>query len=321
MGNSIRRVAITGASGYLGSALINRLQRNEAIERVLAIDTTPPRGQASANVIFQRQDVAAPMADLFSNHGVEAVVHLAFILRPGRDREAVRRVNVGGTANVLSACDKAEVRHILYLSSTTVYGAHRDNPALLTEDSPLRPVKGFHYGEDKVYVEALLGEYTEKHPTTTVTVLRACPVMGPTADNLISRALSKPFLVGVRGHDPEMQFLHEEDLVDVILVSLDSGTSGVYNIAGDGTILWSELASTLGRKLVMLPAPIVYGLTGATWLLRLQNDSPACGLDFVRYGWAVSTEKIKRELDISPRYSSRDAWEAFVQGHQEPVPS
>ena len=313
MSNTIRRVAVTGAAGYIANSLIQRIELDDAIEQVLAIDLRPPSRQYTSKVVFHQGDVTAPMADLLSEHGIEALVHLAFILSPGHNRQAIRRVNVGGTTNVLNACVQAGVQHILHLSSTTVYGAHPDNPPMLTEESPVRPVSGFQYGEDKARTEVALAQFTREHPTLAATVLRSCPVMGPSTDNFIARAFSKPFLLGVRGHDPPMQLIHEEDLADIMRLCLAQRVSGIYNVAGDEPIPWSEMAGMFGRKLIMLPAPIVYGLTGATWTLRLQKDSPACGLDFVRYRWTVSTEKIQRDLGVSFQYSSREALQDYVK--------
>ena len=314
------RVAVTGASGYVGSGLIARLDRDDAIERVLAMDVRPLPRQHSAKVVFQQHDVAEPMAGLLGDNQIEAVVHLAYLLNPSHNSKATQRVNVGGMASVLDACAQAGVQHILYLSSTTVYGAHPDNPPLLTEASPVRPIKGFRYGEGKAQAEAMLTDFTRRYPTFTATILRACPVMGPNADNFISRAFSKPFLVGVRGYDPPMQLIHEDDLAEILYLCLMTRPSGVYNVAGDGTVRWSEMASIFGRRLINLPAPIIYGLTDLTWALRLQGDSPACGLDLIRYGWTASTEKIKRDLGVSFRHSSREAWEAFVRRQAQPAP-
>ena len=313
------RVAITGASGYVGRGLIERLDRDDAIEQVLAIDVRPLRTQHSAKVVFHQRDVVEPMADLLSQHGIESIFHLAYVLNPAHNRKAAQRVNVGGTANVLEACVQAGVRHVLYLSSTTVYGAHPDNPDLLTEESPVRPVKGFQYGQNKAEAEAMLTDFTRRYTTFTATILRACPVMGPNADNFISRAFSKPFLVGIRGYDPPMQLVHEDDLGEILYLCLMRRPSGVYNVAGDGTIRWSEMASIFGRRLIDLPAPIIYGLTDLAWALRLQGDSPACGLDFIRYRWTASAEKIERDLGVSFSHSSSEAWLAFVRRQAQPA--
>ena len=320
MSDPVRRVAVTGAAGYVASGMIRRLEGEDTIERILATDIRPLRTRRTAKVVFQQHDVTTPMADMLRQNGIEAVVHLAYVMNPGHDRNAVQRVNVSGTANVLDSCAQAGVRHVIYLSSTSVYGAHPDNPSLLTEDSPLRPVKGFQYSEDKVRSEALIDEFAQRHPTVTATVLRTCPVMGPSADNFIARAFTKPFLVGIRGYDPPLQFLHEDDLTDVMWRCLLNRVSGVYNVAGDGAVRWSEAATMFGRRLISLPAPLLYGLVGAAWGLRLQRDSPACGLDMIRYPWTVTAEKIQQELGVRLSYSSKDAWTAFVQRQDQPAP-
>ena len=160
----VRRVAITGAAGYVGRALVRRLERVDEIERVLAIDVRPLTDGDTSSATYVQHDVTAPMTGLLIEHGIDAVVHLAFVLNPGRDRKAARRVNVDGTTAVLDSCAKAQVQRVVYLSSTTVYGAHRDNPSMLTEESPIRPVEGFAYGEDKAETEALLSEFSRRNP-------------------------------------------------------------------------------------------------------------------------------------------------------------
>ena len=151
-----RRIAVTGASGYLGRLLVGGLAGTEGIDRVLAIDIRPLMGDIPQNVVYVKRDVTEPMADLLIKHRIEAVAHLAFVIQPDRNAARASRVNVGGASSVLDACAAAEVRHVLYMSSATVYGAHADNPPMLTEDAPLRPVRGFQYSEAKVSVEACL---------------------------------------------------------------------------------------------------------------------------------------------------------------------
>ena len=313
MSERIRRVAVTGASGYVGTRLVQRLQDARQVGLVLAADIRPPPIPLGSKAVFLRQDISTPLGHAFSVYQIDTVVHLAYVLRPGRDREAIRRVNVGGTANVLEACADAKANRIIYLSSTSVYGAHPDNPPMLTEEVPPRPVKGFQYGEDKAEAESLVREFSNSRPDVTTTILRCCPVMGPNADNFIARAFLRPVLVAVRSCDPPMQLIHEDDLTDVLARCTLGDTSGLYNVAGEGLIHWSEMVRMLRRRLLTLPAPLLYGAIDATWKLRLQSGSPSSGLDFIRYRWTASTDKIMRELGIESRYSSRQAWEAFVQ--------
>lgn len=313
MPDEIRRVAVTGAAGYVGRTLIDRLAREAAVERILALDVRPlPAESAREPVVFERHDVTRPFGALLREHRIDALTHLAYVMRPSRDRESARRVNVDGAASVLASCEEAGVRHMLYLGSTSVYGAHADNPPLLDEEAPPRPPRGFQYSEDKVVAERLIAEFAANRPDFSAAVLRACPALGPSADNFIASAFTKPFLVGASGHDPQMQLVHEDDLAEAMVRCLLSRVSGTYNLAGDGLIRWSEMASMFGRRVLWMPGPVLRLLVGASWALRLQSDSPPSGLGFITHSWAASNDKAKRELDIRPRHTSREAWAAFA---------
>lgn len=312
MTSGIRGIAITGASGYIGGQLIRHLDGLDSVDHILATDIRPPRQQYSSKVVFVQHDVTLPMDDLFREHGVEAVAHLAFVLNPDRQYKTALRINVHGAMNVMQSCVLGDVRHLVYLSSTTVYGAHPDNPALLTEESPVRPVKGFRYGETKASADLYLQGDLMADAACDVSILRSCPILGPNADNFVAQSFSRTTLVGIRGFDPPMQFIHEDDMVAVLAHCLLNKVNGIYNVGGDGAVAWDEMARLAGKRLLRIPAPLLYGLTSLTWALRLQNSSPASGLNFIRYPFLASTEKLEREHGLKAKYTSRDAWEAFV---------
>ena len=312
MSDGVRRVAVTGASGYVGRGLTRRLLQDPQIDRILAIDVAAPREATDSRFVFLRHDVSTHLGSTLADNEIDVVVHLAYVLRPGRNREAVRRVNVGGTENLLAACIEAGVSKFVYLSSTSVYGARPDNPAELTEDDAPRPIEGFQYSEDKVQAERLVQEFARGHPDVTATILRCCPVAGPNADNFIARTFRKRFLVAVRGYDPAMQLVHEDDLTEVLALCTLTNVPGLYNVAGEGTIRWSEMAAMLRRRLVALPASVLYPATELAWTLRLQSDSNSAGLDLIRYPWVVSTNKIKRELGVGFRYTARETMDGFM---------
>ena len=257
-----------------------------------------------------RQDMTAPLDDAFAE--AEAVVHLAFVLRQLRNRAEGRRINVGGAESVLRACANAGVGRIVLMSSATVYGPRPDNPPTLTEDAPLHPPAGFAYAEDKAVCETLFRRFAEEHPEACVSVLRGCVVMGPNAANFITAALDKPVLIGVRGDNPEMQFVHEDDLAEVLLRFATEPHPGVYNVAGAGSVRWNEAVSLAGKRLVRLPAPLAYGLTGLAWRTRAQSDAPAVGLGFIRWPWTVSMEKLTTETGYVFRHTSREALDAYL---------
>lgn len=310
---SIRRVAVTGASGYIGTQLIRHLDALDEVDHILATDIRPLRLQHSNKVQFVNHDVTVPMGELFQLHGIDAVAHLAFVLKPSHDADRIRSVNVGGAVNVMGSCVSTGVRHLVCLGSTTVYGAHADNPPLLTEESPLRPLKGFLYGENKAEIESRLQDFRTAQPELSVSVLRTCPVLGPNADNYVARSLSRSMLVAFRGHNPQMQFLHEDDMSQILTHCLLNGVDGTYNVAGVGSVGWEEMAELGGKRLVRLPGPLLRGLTGLTWAARVQSSSDVSGLELIRYPFLASTEKLEREHGLKARKSSRETWLAFVK--------
>jgi len=305
-------VAVTGAAGYLGQRLLARLGQEDDVKRIVAIDIHP-MPETGPKVTALRQDVTEPLEQAFRQHGVEAVVHFAFVLGQRRGRRVTRRVNVGGVASVLQACDAAGVRRIVTLSSSTVYGAHADNSVPIDEDAPCRPPRAFHYAWDKADSERLLQGYAKAHPGTAVSILRGCVVMGPSASNFITSSLFKPVLVGLRGYDPPMQFVHEDDVVALLWRFVAEPHPGVFNVAGPGTVQWSELARMSGKRLIWLPTTVAYPLTQLTWWLRLQNDSPAVGLDWIRYPWVVSTERLQRETGFRFQYTGEEALRSYLK--------
>ena len=249
------------------------------MEEIVAIDRRPLSVSTSEKVVFFRKDVREYMGDLFRERGVDTLVHLAFVMRPSHDINSTRLVNTLGATSVLDACAEAAVKSIVYLSSATVYGARHDNAPLLIEESPLRPNPEFQYALDKFLTEQIFEKHGDTHQDVRVTVLRSCVVMGPGADNFITQAFAKPFLVAVRGYDPPLQFLHEYDLMELMtLAARDDRFRGVFNLAGKGTVSYREMVALSGKRLLRAPSFLLYPLVQASWALRLQKDSPAAGV-------------------------------------------
>ena len=307
-------VAITGSSGYIGSRLLQELESDETLQKSVAIDNRP-LPMPYHNVAAKRLDVTQPLDDTFREQRVNTVVHLAYILKPGRNKRDVQRIrqtNLKAVRNVLKASKTNKVRNLIYLSSHTVYGANKDNPVPLTEEAPVRPSTKFQYSYDKSLCEQEVQQFAKENTNVNVTVLRSCVVMGPGADNFVTRAFFKPLLLGVMGYNPPLQFLHEDDLAKLLHQLIIEPCPGTFNVAGEGVIHYKRMAQLSRRKLIFLPAVMAYFAANMTWNLGIQEDSPAAGLDFVRYPLIVSTGKLKKETGFQFFYTSEDALMSYL---------
>ena len=307
-------VAVTGASGYIGCRLLQELEAEEGLSRVVAIDTKP-LPLPFHNVTSERMDATESLKQIFLDHHVNAVVHLAFIYTPGRGRRQerqLREANLKCLHSVLAASLSARVASLIYVSSHTVYGAHRDNPVPITEETPLRTTPGFQYGSDKALCEGAVLDFSRENPQISVSVLRSCVVLGPGADNYVTRAFFKPLLLRVTGYDPPLQFVHQDDLARLLRDLIMHPAQGTFNVAGEGVVHYSRLARLGGRRLLSLPSAVAYPLTQLAWNLGIQRESPAAGLDFVRYPLVMSTGKLKKETGFRFTYSSEEALMSYL---------
>ena len=308
-------VAVTGASGYIGTGLLQELEGDEELKSIVAIDSRPP-SMPFHNVISERLDVAGGSLDeAFRGHRVNTVVHLAFNLRPGRkprEVEKVREANLNAVRSVLKACSAARVSNVIFLSSHTVYGARPENPIPITEEAPTHPSVQFQYSYDKALCEEAVQSFAQENPSVSVTSLRSCVVMGPGADNYVTRAFFKPVLLGVMGYDPPLQFVHEDDLSKLLHLLIVTPHAGIFNVAGDGIVRYSQMARLAQRRLIFLPSPMAYFLVQLAWKMGIQKDAPSAGLDFVRYPMLLSTSKLKHETGFSFFYTSEEALTAFL---------
>jgi UDP-glucose 4-epimerase len=308
-------VAVTGASGYIGSRLLRQLEE-ENLERLVAIDTRPPPLPIH-NVAVYRRDVGLNFEDALRQSRVTTLVHLAFVQNRGRNRRTVREIrntNQRTLHMVLDSCANAGVKHVVYLSSHTVYGARRDNAVPLTENAPLRPIPDLSVSYDKFLSDQILESYAERHPDIKVTVLRCCPVLGPSAGKDVSRIFTFPGPVGVYGYNPPFQFLHEDDLARILTLVIQRGVYGVYNLAGDGVAFYNEIIDALPGRYLCLPNFLAYPLVGMTWKMGMQGRRNSAELDLLRFPLLLSTSKIREATGYQINYTSLETLNSFVNG-------
>ena len=305
---------ITGGSGYIGGRLIELLTQREDTE-VVNLDVKPPAVQRPQTRFVQMDIRDRGMRAFLEAERPDALVHLAFVLNPIRDEHTMYDIDVNGTDNVLRAASAAGIKQLLVASSTTAYGAFPDNPVPLTEGDPVRGLPGYEYARDKTEIDRLCQLWAAQHPDHVMTIVRPTIVFGPNVDNYIVRFWSQsPFFPLLDGHDPDWQFVHEDDVVDAISRLLLDQRAGIFNLTADGTIRLSECARLAGIKTRRISTRAYRRIAQAAWALHLPRvEAPPGQIDFILYPWIASNEKIKAELGWTPRYTSRETFEITLR--------
>lgn len=313
----MKKIALTGAAGYLGRKLLTLLDHHPDVEKVLCIDRQNlPAEIISERIVYHRADICAPgLEQTLKEHAIDTVIHLAFIFNPIRDVRKMHAVNVGGTQNLLRAAAQSGAAHFILASSTSAFGAYADNPALLTESDPLRRHTGYTYAEDKYDVEMMARAFMAEQENMSLAVVRPCIIYGPGVDNYLSRfVLNWPFLFQVGQARPLMQFVHEDDVALAFMRVVEKGIAGTFHVAGDGFISTTEIAALAGIKILALPAWLLYPLVNLLYLVRFPGiEAPANMLDFIRYRWTVSDSMTREKIGFSPQYSSKEVIGALVE--------
>jgi UDP-glucose 4-epimerase len=263
MGSGGRVVLVTGVSRDLGRRFAVSMSAHPEVERVIGVDVVPPRGDLG-DVSFVRADIRNPIiAKVIAKEDVDTVVHMSVIATPGSagGRHTMKELNVIGTMQLLAACQKAPgLRHLVVKSTTTVYGASSRDPAMFTEDMQPRSAHQSGYSKDAAEVEGYVRGFARRRPDVRVAMLRAANVLGPTVQSPITSYFRLPVIPTVLGYDPRMQFLHAQDLIDVLGHTALSDVSGTFNVAGDGVLMLSQAIRRLQRPSVPMPAFAVGGL-------------------------------------------------------------
>ena len=250
------RVLVTGAAGFIGSHLVEELLARGyevvGLDRRMLTEQTPNLAAVLGDPAFTpvRADIATDDLDT-ATAGCDAVFHLAAV--PGvRDSWGAQfdryvAANVLGTQRVLDACARLGVRHLVYASSSSVYGVV-NRPS--RETDPLTPLAP--YGVTKLSGEQLATAYAARgNETPAVALLRYFTVYGPRQrpDMAIGRILEaaltgRPFPMYGDGTQ-RREFTYVSDVVDATIAaaSIDAGVTAI-NVGGGRSQTLAEVLVT-----------------------------------------------------------------------------
>lgn len=292
--------------------MLDLLAAADDVDEIVALDLVePPSLPATAR--FVAADLAT--ADLKPLvEGADQVVHLAFeVEEPGGDVDGAARSNAEATRRLLDAVGAVGARHVVLVSSASVYGAWPTNPVPITEEAPVRPNPGAGYPQMKAEIERLGAELAAGHPGTTVAVLR--PAIGVAAGEPSWLARAVGLVAGLRAGDdePPLQVVHLDDVAAAVEVARRRRLDGPYNVAADGWLGGEQVRALAGSPpRLRLPEPLVRAIAGLSWRWRVGRMPPGL-VPYTLHPWVVANDRLKAEGWV-PAHTNEEAYVESTPG-------
>jgi nucleoside-diphosphate-sugar epimerase len=319
------RVAVTGATGNVGTALLRALAAEDAVSEIVGIARRVPYGDAPKTTWAQADVATDDLEPLL--RGAACVVHLAWLIQPARDEPITYATNVRGSARVFDAAARAEVPAIVYASSVGAYAPGPKDRAV-DESWPTTGIETSFYARHKAAVERELDSFAAAHPDIRVARLRPGLIFQRAAATGIRRLFAGPFLpspllrdrlVPVVPRHPRLraQAVHADDVADAYRRAIVSNRArGAFNIASEPPLDGDVVAGLLGARAVDVPARVLRATAALSFRLRLQPSEPG----WVDMGLAVPLMDCARahgELGWAARRGADDAFIELFDGIRE----
>ena len=322
------KVAVTGASGNVGTALLRRLATTRPDWAVTGVCRRPPGpgDLAYDRVRWVSLDLAEPAGEgplAAALDGVDAVVHLAWLIQPGRDKGLLERTNIVGSRRVLQAASAAGVGQVVCASSVGAYSPGPKGRGV-DESWPTDGVPTSTYSRQKAAVERLLDAAAARPDAPTVARIRPGLVFQHDAGSEVARYFLGPLvphrLVGLRRTQvlpvPDaavFQVVHADDVADAIERILDRGAGGAFNLAAEPVMTPRHLAEVFRAWRVRVPAGVVRAAAAATYAAHLQPTEPGW-VDLALNAPVMSTERAAAELGWASRHDARQVVAQLLDG-------
>lgn len=311
------RVLITGLASFWGARIAQRLEADPRVEVLVGIDTEAPTLPLERTEFVRADESYSILARLVRATEVDTVVHAGMVVdstrgNPGRIHER----NVIGTMNLLGAvgADDSPVQALVVKSSALVYGASARDPAWFTEDMERRARPRTPVERSLLEAESYVRDFAEDRPDVRVAVLRCANVLGANITTALGDALLLPAVPKIAGFDPQLQFVEERDVVRALHFAVQRHLSGVFNVAGDERLPWSEILAIAGKPPLPLP-PLLTGMAAGPLARAGLADLPPEMLDLLRFGRGIDNHRLKA-AGFAYRYTTAGAVEHFVGAHR-----
>ncbi len=315
-----KRALVTGATGFIGGQVAERLITQEGV-RVRALARTPEKGRwlADLGAEILTGDIRNPVSLSEAVADCQLVFHAAAWVSETGPRSEVWAVNVEGTHHVVEAALDRQAERFVHLSSCAVYGSLPQFN--ISETTPTR-MSGRAYADSKVAAETILFRaYRERG--LPVVVARASQVYGPRSPQFTIRPVEvikagKMVLVDEGRYMCKPAYI--DNLVDglILCAKIDAAVGHAINLTDGVAVPWRDFLGAYAAMLGVASLPSVpYGLA---WFIGLTNEVKAA----VSGKSASLNRRVVRALRSNNSFSNQKAktmlgWEPevdFVEGMQ-----
>lgn len=320
------RVVVLGATGNVGTSVIEALRHDDEVDSIVGVARRKPEWQPDKVEWVAADVVSSDLTPIFK--GADAVFHFAWAFQPTHEPEVTWAVNAAGSDRVFAAVAEAGVPVLVYASSVGAYSPLSDSPTdekqFVDESWPTHGWSAAAYCREKAYVERLLDRFEREQPECRAVRMRPCFLFKPEAspeqrrifagpllpERLVGR-LRLPVVPDLRGLS--FQAMHTADAAAAYRLALHADVRGPFNLAADPVVDAETLTASLGGRPLRMPiAPLRAALAGA-WHARLAPADPDL-FDFVLRMPLMDTSRARSELGWEPELSSVDALDAFRAG-------
>ena len=322
------RIAVTGATGNIGTALLRRLEQAGGHPVVGLARRLPEQGAEQGAMVEWRSVDLSTDASLETLReafdGVDAVVHLAWLFQPSHDLNQLAETGIGGTRRVLQAVADAGVPHLVHMSSMGAYSPKTDDRPV-DESWPTEGVPTSRYSRHKSAAERLLDAHERAGHDTLVTRVRPGIVGQRSAGSALLR-YGVPGLVPARAvtllpvlpmdRGLRMPMVHSDDVADALVRILEQRPGGAFNLAAEPPITAERIAEVLGARLVHVPSSVVRAAMSAAWHLHLQQVDTG----WLDMGFALpllDTTRAQQELGWTPTHDAVSVFREVVEGMRD----
>ena len=315
------RVVVVGATGNIGTSVLRSLENEEQVESILGIARRRPALRVPKTEWAEADIVTDDLVPHF--RGADAVVLLAWLIQPSRDRNKLWMTNVEGSTRVIRAVKEAGVPALLYASSVGTYSPGPKDRRV-DESWPTGGTPTSYYARHKAEVERRLNGFEREAPEVRVVRMRQALVFKREAATGIRRLFAGPLLPSILARPslinliPEIeslrgQVVHSYDVGEAYRLALTLEVRGAFNLAAEPVLDAHEVGRILNARPVPMPAWLARTGADLSWRLHLQPVSVGW-FDMALNVPIMDTTRARTELGWTPEWSADEALLDLLEG-------